>query len=232
MQSKVSLVKNEDHEGVQKALELIKDDIENALTKISSLVIKINLVVVRAGLSTTPIQTVKGFIDCISPFYKGKIILAEKATWGDTQEGFKKYGFTELAEEEDNLDFFVATDDGSCGEHCLITKSFERVVQEMKENNQLQVETPITIFGVGPELMLKSLYDSSLAFFNHPKIQMSLADRYMKCGTGVCGSCNVDDDKFGFRLCKEGPVFEGKTLKDVEDFGVFKKDATGRKIKI
>lgn len=111
MQSKVSLVKTEDHEGVQKALDIIKEDIENALTKISSLVIKINLVVVRAGLSTTPIQTVKGFIDFISPFYKGKIVLAEKATWGNTQEGFEKYGFTELAEENSKIELLDLKED-------------------------------------------------------------------------------------------------------------------------
>lgn len=50
MKSKVSLVKTEDHEGVPKALDLMKNDIENALSKISSLIIKISLVVVRAEL--------------------------------------------------------------------------------------------------------------------------------------------------------------------------------------
>ncbi len=136
--------------------------------------------------------------------------------------------FTKLAEEEDNLDFFVATDDGSCGEHCLITKSFERVVQEMKENKQLQADIPITIFGVGPELMLKSLYDSSLTFFNDPKIQMSLTDRYMKCGTGVCGSCNVDNGQLGFRLCKEGPVLNEKQLSQISTFGKYGRSASGQ----
>jgi uncharacterized protein (DUF362 family) len=88
---------------VQAALTLIKDDIKIALSKISLIIIKINLVVVRVELSTTPFQAVKGFIDFISPFYKGKIIIAEKASWGNTQEGFKKYGFTELAEENSHI---------------------------------------------------------------------------------------------------------------------------------
>ncbi|MFX0064832.1 MAG: dihydroorotate dehydrogenase electron transfer subunit [Candidatus Hermodarchaeota archaeon] len=136
--------------------------------------------------------------------------------------------FMNLAEENPHLDFFVATDDGSCGEHCLITKSYERVVQEMKESNQLQAETPITIFGVGPELMLKSLYDSSLTFFNNPKVQMSLTDRYMKCGTGVCGSCNVDNDKLGIRLCKEGPVLNKKQLSQISTFGKYGRNASGQ----
>ena len=50
----------------------------------------------------------------------------------------------------------------------------------------------------------------------------------MKCGIGICGQCAVGK---GLRVCEEGPVFDGKTLKNIEDFGVFKRDAAGRKIR-
>jgi dihydroorotate dehydrogenase electron transfer subunit len=53
-------------------------------------------------------------------------------------------------------------------------------------------------------------------------------ERYMKCGFGICGQCTVGK---GLRVCEEGPVFDGKTLKNIEDFGFFKRDATGRKIR-
>ena len=36
----------------------------------------------------------------------------------------------------------------------------------------------------------------------------------------------------GLRVCEEGPVFDKKTLKKIEDFGVFKRNATGQKVKI
>lgn len=43
IQSKISLVKSEDHyKGVQKCLEFIKIDIKYSLLKITSLIIKIN----------------------------------------------------------------------------------------------------------------------------------------------------------------------------------------------
>ena len=59
-------------------------------------------------------------------------------------------------------------------------------------------------------------------------VQASL-ERHMKCGIGICGQCCIGK---GLRVCEEGPVFDNKTLKKVEDFGVFKRDASGRKIKI
>jgi len=31
-------------------------------------------------------------------------------------------------------------------------------------------------------------------------------------------------------VCLDGPIFDGKTLKKVEDLGVYKRDAAGRKI--
>ena len=70
--------------------------------------------------------------------------------------------------------------------------------------------------------MMKKLLDLS----NNTFFQASL-ERYMKCGIGICGQCCVGK---GLRVCKDGPVFDGKTLKKVEEFGVYKRDASGRKI--
>ena len=53
-------------------------------------------------------------------------------------------------------------------------------------------------------------------------------ERYMKCGFGICGQCTIGK---GLRVCEEGPVFDGKTLKNIDDFGVYKRDAAGRKVK-
>ena len=50
----------------------------------------------------------------------------------------------------------------------------------------------------------------------------------MKCGFGLCGQCCVGK---GLRVCKEGPIFDETTLKKIEDFGVYKRDASGKKIK-
>ena len=54
-------------------------------------------------------------------------------------------------------------------------------------------------------------------------IQCSL-ERYMKCGLGICGSCQCGK----FTVCKDGPVFDGQTLLEIEDFGKWKRDASGK----
>ena len=71
--------------------------------------------------------------------------------------------------------------------------------------------------------MMKKLFE---LYSLHP-FQASL-ERYMKCGFGLCGQCCVGK---GLRVCKEGTVFDEKTLKNIEDFGVFNRDASGGKIK-
>ena len=107
MESKISLVKSREHyEGITNSLIQIKEDIVNSISRLSSIVIKINLVVSKTKaypkgveLAVTPLFAVKGFIDFISPFYDGEIIIAERSAWGKTREGFELHGFTKLAEE-------------------------------------------------------------------------------------------------------------------------------------
>lgn len=80
-----------------------------------------------------------------------------------------------------------------------------------------------SVLTCGPEIMMKKLLDLS----GNISFQASL-ERYMKCGIGLCGQCCVGK---GLRVCEDGPVFDGKTLKKVEDFGAFKRDSTGKKIR-
>ena len=112
-------MKSKDHfQGVQQSLEHIENDVEKSLSEFSPLVIKINLVITRTPrysdgveLATTPFQAVKSFIDFISPFCKGEIIIAERATWGKTKEGFQMYGFAELAEENSQVSLLDLKED-------------------------------------------------------------------------------------------------------------------------
>jgi dihydroorotate dehydrogenase electron transfer subunit len=50
----------------------------------------------------------------------------------------------------------------------------------------------------------------------------------MRCGCGLCGLCVVDP--LGLLVCKDGPVFNSKTLRDMDDFGKYKRDLSGKKI--
>ena len=120
------------------------------------------------------------------------------------EDRIKKYG----------AEVHVSTDDGSKGYKGFATDLAKDLLAKNKYDYVLTC---------GPEIMMKKLFEISR---NIP-FQASL-ERYMKCGIGICGQCTVGK---GLRVCEEGPVFDGKTLKNVEDFGVFKRDAAGRKIK-
>ncbi len=107
----------------------------------------------------------------------------------------------------------ISTDDGSAG-----YKGFASDVAKEILNNE-KIDAVLTC---GPEVMMKTLLDCCKDI----PFQASL-ERYMKCSIGICGQCCIGK---GLRVCIDGPVFDGKTLKKVEDFGVYKKDSAGRKI--
>jgi dihydroorotate dehydrogenase electron transfer subunit len=109
---------------------------------------------------------------------------------------------------------YITTDDGSKGFKGFATDIVKNILTENKFNS---------ILACGPEIMMKKLLDMS----GNISFQASL-ERYMKCGFGLCGQCTIGN---GLRVCKDGPVFDGKTLKNINDFGIFKRDAAGRKVK-
>jgi dihydroorotate dehydrogenase electron transfer subunit len=111
-------------------------------------------------------------------------------------------------------DVVVSTDDGSAGKKGLASEIAKRILQDEK------IDSIITC---GPEIMMKALLDYSKGIV----FQASL-ERYMKCAIGICGQCCIGR---GLRVCKEGPVFDGNILKNIENFGVYKRDAAGIKIK-
>jgi len=107
----------------------------------------------------------------------------------------------------------ISTDDGSKG-----YKGFaSNLAEKLLENNNFD-----SIITCGPETMMKNLFEKSdVKYF-----QASL-ERYMKCGIGLCGQCCIGK---GLRVCEEGPVFNKKILKNIKDFGIYKRDASGKKI--
>ena len=122
--------------------------------------------------------------------------------------------FFEKRIKETGAELFISTDDGSYG-----TKGFTTdIAEEIIKKNQFDL-----ILTCGPELMMKKLMDISKDI----DFQASL-ERFMKCGFGICGRCCIGD---GIRVCTEGPIFNEKTLKKIQDFGIFKRDASGKKIK-
>jgi len=120
------------------------------------------------------------------------------------EEQLNKYGATTL----------VSTDDGSKGTKGFATDLAKDV---LKKGN---IDSVITC---GPELMMKTL----LTHCNKIFFQASL-ERYMKCAIGICGQCCIGE---GLRVCIDGPIFDGETLKNISDFGVYRRDSAGRKVR-
>ena len=109
----------------------------------------------------------------------------------------------------------ICTDDGSEGKKALVTE----LAEEMLSRNKIEL-----VLGCGPEVMLAKLV--KICSEAEIPVQVSL-ERYMKCGLGICDSCAIN----GFHVCTDGPVFTGEQLEHIEDFGKFRRDASGLKIK-
>ena len=90
----------------------------------------------------------------------------------------------------------VSTDDGSAGFKGFVT---ELVKDELKKSK------PDIIFTCGPELMMRKVCE--LAVKHDVPVQASV-ERIVKCAHGACGTCDIG----GFRICKDGPVFDGRFL--------------------
>jgi dihydroorotate dehydrogenase electron transfer subunit len=107
----------------------------------------------------------------------------------------------------------ISTEDGSKGFNGLATQLTRKILNDNKFD---------MILTCGPEIMMKKIFDIS----EEIPFQASL-ERYIKCGIGICGQCCIGK---GLRVCKDGPIFDKKALKNVEDFGVFRRDSSGKKI--
>lgn len=108
----------------------------------------------------------------------------------------------------------TATDDGSAGHHGFVTELAEKIIGE---------ERPDMILACGPEPMMTAMVE--IAAERKIPIQCSL-ERYMKCGIGICGSCQLGK----YTVCRDGPVFTGQQLSSIDEFGKWKRDASGRQV--
>ena len=109
----------------------------------------------------------------------------------------------------------LSTDDGSFGYKGYASDLARELIQKQQIEN---------IYTCGPEPMMKSLLD--LCDEYHIHLQASI-ERYMKCAVGLCGQCCIGE---GLRVCVEGPIFTGAQLKQIKDFGMYKRSASGKKI--
>jgi dihydroorotate dehydrogenase electron transfer subunit len=110
----------------------------------------------------------------------------------------------------------ISTDDGSFCYHGFASDLAKEILGKEKFNQ---------IITCGPEIMMEKILDLGLK--NKIRVQASL-ERFMKCGIGICDSCAIN----GYHVCKDGPVFDDKKLGKMKDFGKFKRDASGKKVRM
>jgi dihydroorotate dehydrogenase electron transfer subunit len=97
------------------------------------------------------------------------------------------------------LSVSLTTDDGSAGDHCLITDPLEVAVSDQR---------PDMICACGPTAMLSCV--AGIAERHHAACQVAI-ETMMACGMGACLGCAVETrNKDGGYLhaCTDGPVFD------------------------
>lgn len=77
-----------------------KNEIKAGLKK-KQLIIKPNMVVTNTPLCATHPDALRALLEFIKPMYKGQIIIAESSSSVNSSDGFKNYGYLDLAKEFD-----------------------------------------------------------------------------------------------------------------------------------
>jgi dihydroorotate dehydrogenase electron transfer subunit len=80
----------------------------------------------------------------------------------------------------------------------------------------------------GPRKMLVAAADKLSEYGVDPDNILLALEPTMKCGRGVCGSCEVD----GYRVCTDGPIFRYSTLADAKDFREYTREKSGKLVPI
>jgi len=124
---------------------------------------------------------------------------------------------------KDFSQFHFCTDNGSYGEKGFASDIFENLIKSYSKKDF----SKLIVYACGPELMLYKLFQLCE---NYNIEYYASLERIMRCGCGICGLCAMDP--LGLLVCKDGPVFNSKTLRKLEDFGRHKRDFSGKKIPV
>lgn len=96
--ARVALVKGDDRYGnIAHALDLIADQVD--LRGKERILIKPNFVATDIPLAATHVDAVRAVLDFLRPRTSAVITIGEGAALGDTFEGYRRYGYTDLAKD-------------------------------------------------------------------------------------------------------------------------------------
>jgi dihydroorotate dehydrogenase electron transfer subunit len=108
------------------------------------------------------------------------------------------------------------TDDGTYGGKGFVTVPLKKL---------LDTENVTKVLCCGPEIMMQNVIN----LCNEYNVECFISiERYMKCGFGICGQC-VCGDKV---VCKEGPIFNAKDIKENEEFNKSARLKSGKKVEL
>lgn len=162
------------------------------------------LLLVAGGIGVFPL------LSLIQAIHNEKVRV--KLLWGGENKQFmESAGLIDI--EKMGVDMETSTLDGSLGNQGLVTALLESYldgdrITVLKDNGNLRVAT------CGPKGMLKAVTDICLS--HKVPVEVSLEER-MACGIGACLGCvcTVKDSEGNLkrkRVCKEGPVLDGKEV--------------------
>ncbi len=106
---------------------------------------------------------------------------------------------------------FITTDDGGRGKKGTVMEEVKWLVESKKFD---------CVYACGPERMMYAVAQTCKDNDVHSQVSI---ERYMKCGVGVCGSCDIN----GKTACVDGPVFSGSKALTFSEFGKRHRDASG-----
>lgn len=129
----------------------------------------------------------------IAPF----VYLSRKMTGNiDLYAGFRKkpYIIKDLKENINRI--YISTEDGSVGYKGLVTGVFNP-------------EGYTKVYTCGPISMMKAVV--KICIEKNIPVEVSMESR-MACGIGACLGCTIETISGMKRVCKEGPVFNGREV--------------------
>jgi len=122
--------------------------------------------------------------------------------------------YLDRIDQAEGMNLYIATDDGSSGEQGYNTQILERLIGDVD-----------IVMTCGPEIMMRAAMD--ICDKAGKPIEVSI-ERYMKCGSGVCGNCCVDG--LGVPVCTKGPVMLGSEARKIKGLAEFHRDNVGFKV--
>ncbi len=110
----------------------------------------------------------------------------------------------------------LATDDGSCGHHGLVTELLAAELRDASSQpptaERGSADTPAEVYACGPPPMLEAV--RALCAEHAAPAQLAL-ESGMACGFGACFGCVVPTRGGYVRLCVDGPVLDAAELEAV-----------------